>query len=280
MSTGVNVAGKALGELEMIGFVTGSLFQVSAGNISRLRDAFEKNRVFYTDVSDLYTAVKKAARMRGQDVGADPGKVRKAVSVAFTSNTHLYGSVNFDLMRAFVEHMQSTDRDFIVIGRTGQAYMRARANTKEYASVAFALDEPSDDEMGTFLASVAHYEDVYIFYPAFVNVFRQDIRILDLTHTQDADSSSIATGPEYIFEPELSSMIDFFETRIRRLLFRRAMLESQLARTASRLIFMHTAEEKASTALTRAKRDARRYDDLMNDMRLLEAFSFVQKWKR
>src|SRR3989338_5419559 len=283
MSTAIGIKQQEVRELETVRFVTSALFEVSAESIGRLRLAFEKNRLFYTEISDLYQSIKQVASLRGHLENKVSTKVR-GVSVAFTSNTRFYGSVNSDVMQTFLEHMRVTKRDCIVIGKTGQTFMGNYPEFEKRCSFfSFEGDQPTNKEMRQFLKKVDVYDQVYVFHPSFVNVFSQSVAAFDITHTprlvELSDSDESFQKVDYIFEPELPKILHFFETRVRYLLFQRAMLESELARTSARLLAMSRAEERADDALKRVRHSLKREQETFNDMRLLESFSAIVKWR-
>ncbi len=283
MSTIEDVKKEELEELETIRFITGALFEVSAENISRLRSSFEKNRLFYTDISELYHLVKQSALLRGDIKNNETATKVQGISVAFTSNSRFYGSINSDVMETFLEHVRVTKRDCVVIGNTGKVFMSNYPEEKDRVSYfSFEGDRPTVKEMRQFLKTVSEYGQVYVFHPSFVNVFTQNVSVLDITHTPQINENIVGDDIEkidYIFEPELPKILHFFETRVRYLLFQRAMLESELARTASRLIAMSVAEEKANESLRHVRDELRRGVESFNSMRLLESFSAIKKWR-
>lgn len=279
MSTIEETKKDELEELETIRFVTGALFEVSAENISRLRSSFEKNRLFYADISELYRLVKQTALLRGDIKDKKTTTKVRGISVAFTSNSRFYGSINSDIMGTFLEHVRVTKRDCIVIGNTGKVFMDNYPEKDKVSYFSFKGDRPTEKEMRQFLKTVSEYDQVYVFHPSFINVFTQDISVLDITHTPQVNEDDDIEKIDYIFEPELPKILHFFETRVRYLLFQRAMLESELARTASRLIAMSAAEERADESLRQVRFELRRSMDSFNDMRLLESFSAIKKWR-
>jgi ATP synthase F1 gamma subunit len=280
MSGSIEAQQKELEELETIRFITGALFEVSAERINRLKDSFERNRLFYIEISDLYRSIKHIAQKRGQVSERKSSKLR-GVSVAFTSNSRFYGSINSDVMNTFLNHMRVTQRDCIVIGRTGAAFMENYPEHDRCTYLSFVGDQPTETEMRQFLKRVTDYGQVYVFHPAFVNVFAQDVAVLDITHTPGLEEQELNehASLEYIFEPELPKILHFFETRVRYLLFQRSMLEAELARTAARLMAMNAAEEKADEEIVKTKGSIRREIETFNNMRLLESFSAIKKWK-
>ncbi len=282
MSNVIGARKRELEDLETIRFVASALFDVSAEKIGRLRTAFEKNKAFYDDIAGLYQAIKQTAFDRGELPKRPPSVVR-TVSVAFTSNTRFYGAVNAGVINTFTEHMGSgTQSDYVVIGRTGKALMENNPDLAERVSYySFTEDEPTGEEMRQFLKNIVPYDQVQVFYPSFVNVFTQNVTVQDITYAPKTSSSSQKESEfEYIFEPELPKILTFFESRVRYLLFERAMLESELARTAARLFSMNQAQDRSDREVVVLRRAIRRDEANFNDSRLLESFSAISRWKK
>ncbi len=281
MATLIGTRKRELKDLETIRFVTSALFEVSTKKIAHLKTAFKKNRTFYTEISNLYKSVKQAAFNRGQLPKKTVGSVRK-ISIAFTSNSRFYGSVNTDVMNSFLKHMNDEHSDYVVIGRIGEFFMRSFPEFEKRASyMSFKGDEPTTEETRAFLKKVTTYDSVCVFHSSFINIFNQKVSILDIAHAPLSNSTD-DTGEniDYIFEPELPKILTFFETRVRHLLFQRIMLESELARTAARLIAMNKAENKADEVIESVQHLIKRDVSTFNDSRLLEAFSAISKWKK
>ena len=74
----------------------------------------------------------------------------------------------------------------------------------------------------------------------------------------------------YIFEPELTKIVEFFETHVRFILFRRSLLEIAVARNAARLVAMMEAEEKAIKTLQIRKNIIKQAEKGLITERLLE----------
>jgi len=270
------------GDLETIGFVASALFNVSAEKINRLRAIFEKNKSFYDDIADLYQSIKQTAFERGE-LPQKSATLVQTVTVAFTSNIRFYGAVNAEVIKAFIEHMKSgVKSDYIVIGRAGKMLMENAPDFQKRTSYyAFKEDEPTGEERRQFLKSVAPYGQVQMFYPSFLNVFSQKVVMQDITYTPHVGAVPGNTlTVDYIFEPELPKILDFFETKVRYLLFKRVMLESELARTAARLLSMNRAQDQSQEEIIRLRRASRKNIANFNDLRLLESFSAISKWKK
>ena len=269
-----------LEDFRTVRFVSSTLLEISAGRIRELRTEFEKNQIFYKEVSSLYSTVKANAIREG-DIETPISKKQKVAAVAMTSNSRFYGPLNRKIMDTFMHAMGESVRDCIVIGATGRRYMEATQNTKPCQYLTFNDDHPSMQEMRQFLVTISTYDQVFVFYPRFVNAFTQDVAILDIHHAS-GDNASLKTHTEkidYIFEPELPKILRFFETRVRQLLFYRAMLETDLARTAARLVAMQGAEERADTVIEKVRVSIRKEKETFDTMRLLESLAGIAQWK-
>ena len=270
-----------LEDFKTVRFVSSTLLEISAQRIKTLRTEFEKNQIFYAEVSNLYSAVKSNA-IRLHEMEADVPKEKKAVAVAMTSNSRFYGALNRNIMEAFLDSMKEHTRDCVVIGHTGKRYMEIVGGQKNCQYLAFSSDHPSNREMRHFLNTVSVYDQVFVFYPTFVNAFDQKVSVLDINHTTSQEEARVEETEdiEYIFEPELPKILRFFETRVRHLLFYRAMLEAELARTAARLVAMQGAEERADTVIEEVGVSIRKEKETFDTMRLLESLAGITQWKQ
>ncbi|VAW32778.1 hypothetical protein MNBD_CPR01-589 [hydrothermal vent metagenome] len=281
MSTAVGTKQHKLEDLETVKFVVSALFDISVERLGRLRAEFQKNQKFYVDISELYANIKQTMKEHG-DLRKKTTNVKKKIFIAFTSNARFYGSINSDVMRYFLEGIKNADdTDALVIGSTGKGFLENSSNAfPSVPSIVFAGDRPTKKEIKKFLEQVAGYEEVHIFYPSFVSVFSQKISEIDITHTASKSESKKTEPMEYIFEPELPKILTFFETRIRYLLFSRIVLESELARTAARIFSINRAQDRANKQIKTVRRAIQKDVDTFNDLRLLESFAAISKWKK
>lgn len=266
-------------DMRAIWFVANTLLEVSAERIKHLRDRFEQNQLFYAEISELFGTIKRSAQKRKElDRMVRAGK--RSVSIAVTSNSRFYGSINNQIINAFIKHIEShPDRSFMVIGAVGERLMASTQFRKKSVYISFAGDHPTQNEVRHLLDEIEPYADVLIFHPQFVNVFLQEVGILDMNQTGGAVSSGLG-DVEYLFEPELPRILKFFETRVRYLLFQRAMLETELARTAARLTAMSRSEERASNVLKHVRMMIRKEQQTLDSQRLLESLAGIVKWKK
>lgn len=271
-------------ELEDVGtlkLISNALLEVSAIKIRTLRDDFERNQTFYTEMSDLYNIVKSSAV--NVDDTLNKKKTASVITIAITSNQRFHGSLNKIVMDEFVKKIES-DRNgaYLVVGHTGKEYLEGVGHKSRIDYLTFKDDYPTFKETELFLNSVKKYDKVVLYYPKFTNVFIQENEVVDITHTPETQSKKVVPEEdlENIFEPELSEILTFFETQIKKLLFMHIMLESELSRTAARLVKMNSTESRATKSIEEKKAALRKEEMVINDVRLLETFSSILQWKK
>ena len=74
-------------------------------------------------------------------------------------------------------------------------------------------------------------------------------------------------------------MIKFFDSQVRSILFKRVLLEADLARTAARLLSMSQAEERTDSEIKMKKVALKKVFRSFTNAQLLETFSGIKKWK-
>jgi len=117
-----------------------------------------------------------------------------------------------------------------------------------------------------------------VFYPKFISTFKQGVNVMDITQTPEFKGDP-EEAESYIFEPELSSLIDFFEVQIKNLLFNRAMIETELSRMAARMTKMNEAEGRAARLVEEKERELQKEVASVSSSQLLESFVGFKKWQ-
>ncbi len=272
-----------LEDYEIARDITGTLRDVSAIELKRLRDRFDRNDRFYKELGELYRLISRIARKEGR--GELVQSKGETLHVAFTSNHHFYGSLNRTVIERFL-HATSPDSTCLIIGETGRTlWKRVGKKRREVRFAQFKDDTPTDDEMRAFLATSKSYYHVLVYYPGFTSVMRQDAAVLDITFSSKDEVQSKTEEDRdddmrYILEPEIVNMFPFFDMQVRYVLFARLLLETELSRVSARLVRMDEAEDNAKTLARREQRTVRR--ERMGEMsaRMLNTFNGFLQWQK
>jgi len=268
-----------LQDVQTAKFITSMLRDISAIKMRAIRDRFKTNDMFFAEISNLYNLVKlQKTKQESREKKKTKNPTTAAIlRVAITSNKHFFGSLNVDVMDNFIGNLKKLSGDNLIIGNTGKQYAVDSGYAKKCKYMAFEDDNPTDEELAIFLERIKPYGRVVIFYPSFISVFKQGVKTVDITQEPEL-TEDLKKAEDYIFEPDLDEMIEFFETQIRSLLFNRAMLETELARTAARLMRMNESENRATDLIKEKERQLQKETTALSNIRLLETFLGYKQW--
>jgi ATP synthase F1 gamma subunit len=268
-----------LSEITTLKFISAAFAESAAARIGKIRDAFEKNQAYFQEISGLYHLVKVSAGVE-EKLAQKKAEHPKTVCVALTSNHRFYGLLNMNTMETFVSQSESMTTDRIVIGQTGEDYVKMLRYSHPYSAVIFQRDYPTDDELSTVLASLAPYNQVFLMYPKFQTMLRQTVEMVDITETPSHEELAKEDMVHEIFEPQLSKILAFFDRQVRGLLFKRAILEAELSRTAARLLAMSAAEERADKLTKEKRMQIGKVKSTILNTQLMETFTGIKLWKK
>ncbi|MEK7611419.1 MAG: FoF1 ATP synthase subunit gamma [Patescibacteria group bacterium] len=267
-------------------YITNTFTEINSIKAKNIRANFEKNTVFFREIGEVYHLVKEIAVNKGalpktvlfeQDVAGRGGG--GTVAIAITSNMRFYGKLNINVMKKFeADAGINKNRDIIVIGATGAEYLSGHPLEKKTMKVAFRKDFPTPEEVSALIEQTKKYRRVYLYYPEFLTMVSQRVGVSDITQTPTEIPADIGKI-EYIFEPELVKILEFFEMHVRTLLFNRVLLEAELSRTAARLITMSTANDRADVICQSTRTQLSKERKSFTNAQLLETFAGMGRWE-
>lgn len=239
--------------------LTQSYSEISAAKLKRIRRGIEQNRVFYNEIASLYFTIKQVAETRKRlqtqnvvDLLSHPGRaqfipqkeIKKTLTILLTSNYRFYGILENNLIRFYVQNSNRASTDHLVVGKTGAAYLKEIKTPFPFDTIVFEKDIPTETELSELVKKTRGYDRILVFHSQFRTVLYQAPFIRDITQAE-YEAAMPKHVIDYIFEPEIDKILAFFDTQISGLMLEQTFLESELARTAARLISMDTAETNA-----------------------------------
>jgi len=267
----INELREGLAHTETAQFVTTMLRDISATKLQSIRAAYEANVQYYTELHHKVSLLQNY--VAANNIKLDQTK-KPRVYVALTSNRRFYGTLNMDVIKHLHTQVQADAEPAtcVVVGQTGRQILQRMPLEAEVSFEAFTKDEPTPQEVQRIIASLHMYDEVVVIHPTFINAFEQEAKLTDLTHVSDGDKPD-EPSLDYIIEPDIPAMLEFFTTQIRFVLFDRIVLETRLALTGARLMKMQRARERAGEMLTVERRVIHKEISTMQSMRLLETFA-------
>ncbi|MBI4136561.1 F0F1 ATP synthase subunit gamma [Candidatus Roizmanbacteria bacterium] len=278
----INTYSEQIEQISALETIAGAYSEIAALRIDNIRNSFEQNSLYYEEISQIYHLVKRIADSRGVRINLLANGNNKRLDtlyVAITSNHGFYGPLNSDAVDTMVKDATIEKADRMIIGAMGISYARSIGSASPFNSMVFSLDEPTSEEIYQFLDLSLGYRRIYVYYPKYISMLKQMIDRIDITHSPESNAP-IPSDIKYIFEPELSKILAFFEEQVRYLLFARVLLETNLSRTATRLITMDQAERDAHDLLKKLHMRERRDRQSEINANLVAVSGQMKKWRK
>lgn len=218
--------------------------------IKRLRGEVERNRIFFDEILKVYGLVRTLAIKQKIAVV----KPKKSLCILLTSNYRFYGNINSSLVNYFTGSTRELkDIDRIVLGKEGVNFFKTAKVLPDYKEIILKSDMPTNEELLGLAKISSDYNQVLVFHSKLKSLLNQRATFTDVTaaslYLKGLDSRNKEAAIRFIFEPELSKILAFFNNQVLTLLLEQTFLESELSRTASRFISMDQAETNADTLI-------------------------------
>ncbi len=263
-----------------------SYTEIASIKLKHIRNDVERNRAFFDELTKVYAHVKNLAIKEKVKLNF---KTKDTVSIIMTSNYRFYGNINTKLSEVYYAETKRYKTDKVIIGKTGQEYLRHSSDMSTANFVVFNSDMPNEVELQNLANFIQPYSRVLIYYSQLKSVLVQLPVIKDITQSGNSVNQSDKAGtglPDdlgFILEPEISEMLVFFDTQINAILLQEAFLEAELSRTAARLISMDQAQTNADDYIKKQQTLLGINRRLVQNMRVIEtinAFAKVKKDKK
>lgn len=272
----INELKEDLEQTQTAEFVTTMLRDISATKLAAIRGQFEANRKHFAELHELMALVQSYAVEA--NIAIDQATVPKRIYVAITSNKRFYGSLNHEIIRAlYSELLANKDAASLVVGQTGKQISQINPLPIASEYTVFEKDDPTEEELYELIQKLTAYDEVLIIHPTFINSFLQHAKKTDITHRLPKRKTPGARSIDYLFEPDIPEIINFFKAQIRMTLLMRVLLETQVAFTGARLMKMQRAREKANELVKTKRHVIHKETNTVKSMRLLETFTGFNK---
>jgi len=232
--------------------VTQAYSEIAATKLSKIRSGMENNIQFASELGDLYQLLRQEGFKNS--LRFTP-KLAGVAHLLITSNNRFYSSLEKPLAKYYLtstNNIQSASPNLptlrLVIGKTGPTFLQADRYNLPFTPINLKKDLPDASEIAELIKIIGQYQTILIYHSRFKTVLTQLPVISDITRSLIKPNPKL-TEIHYIFEPELRLILEFFESQILQISLEQTFLESELARTAARLISMDQAETNANDYL-------------------------------
>jgi ATP synthase F1 gamma subunit len=261
--------------IESLKLITETLGDIATIKVKKIKKTALENVTFFNDMTKVYKMVKYLASKR-TDIKLPPPKGDNAF-LLLTSNEKFHGRLDLDLTKFFISMTDVFEKSgertkLIVIGKYGTTLLQSYGFKLDYQDVIFSKDYPSFEELRKLVGEIKGYRKILVFHTKFSTILSQVPTLTDISPKSiDPKASKIAVN--FILEPELDKMLNFFEGQVLISLLQSIFLEVELARQSARMISMNQADENAQKIIDSDSKAILKIRKELINIRLLETYA-------
>lgn len=276
--------------------------ELAALQMQRVRDSILQTRRYMDGLSDVFVDVRQSnyhkikemleknkrqnqAALQGKNTHLTLSTLKKngkSLAILISPDSKFSGDITRKVFAAFKNYYQDSPRDVAIVGLVGERLFTQAFPNKDYQL--FSLPEKMVDfsELIPLIKYAIAYEQVDIFYSRFFSLINQepvsnnltgDTSFFDQTQTVDREKRN------FLFEPPLQEMLEFFEIQVFSSLVRQALHESYLANLGSRIITLDAATQNVSAQNAKLNRRIVTAQRNISSRKQRERIAGITLWK-
>lgn len=273
--------------------------EISVMKMRIARDSVLHTRNFLSSLTDVFINVKSSyTKKLLQEAEENKNKAKtlqfsthttngREIYVLISATNKLYGDIVYKTFQLFKGRFEKNSNvDVVIVGKTGKELFDAAFPTGKYAYFDLPDIIPSIEVLKPIISQLLQYEHVTVFYGRFVNVVKQEPIASSISGDEPLEQEAVqqeetgVKGFDFLFEPSIEELWQFFETQIFSSLFKQTIAEEELARLASRIKTMEQAIVFINTRITTLTSAQRRVKRQIENRKQLERISGISLWNR
>ena len=233
--------------------VTGAMQMIAASKMTRAQNMVTNSRPYFETIHKMLTKVTNSSNNEEMLSGIkllSSREVRKTLVLFITPDRGLAGALIGNLTKAINEFISQNKSEisFITIGKKGARYL-SRSTQNLFGNFTVS-DRPTFEETIAISNSVIenyeneNFDRVVLIYAKFINTAVQEIQshqILPIEREEKDDNSK-----DYIFEPELISLLKSIAPKYVENQVFHAVLEAFASEHSARMVAMQNATDNAN----------------------------------
>lgn len=244
------------------------------------REFAQQLQEVFVNVKTSYASFIQTILERDKKKNFGENKNGKEALVLITSNNKLYGDIIPKIDELFLNNLQKSKADIVLIGRRGKDFLEQMGVDRAYQYFDVPDDHFTIELLKPVITYLLPYNKVTVFHGQFINILSQDAISDNVSGDTLGEEQKKPTQEkqDFLFEPSLEAVLAFFENQIFSVLFNQSMHEAQLARYASRIKAMETAHNNLEERLKVLKQQARRLRAMQINKKQLQLLAGKSLW--
>jgi ATP synthase F1 gamma subunit len=265
--------------------------EMAAMTTRKLRNSVLQQRVFLKGLNEAYGYTTYAYDVYKSTVLT---KLRNKTSntnttlyICLTANVGLFGDIikdTFDLFTARVmkESEKHPDIEVAIVGRIGRKFAEEAPVPFSYKFFELQDIAPSKESVDNLLSYVSGFDNVVVFHGVFESILLQVPFQTHLLGEMDAIKKELSQErhtANFIFEPDVVEINNYFENQVKLLLFNQLINEYNLSKFASRMVNLDAASQKIQSRKKGIRKELNRLKHKKMNSALLLNFARASAWR-
>ncbi len=264
MATGKEIRGK-IKSVENTKKITKAMEMVAASKMRKAQDRMYAARPYSDKIRNMASNLSRANPEYTHPFMVHQDNAKKVGFIIVTTDKGLCGGMNTNSLRLMTNKMRELEGqgigvEAVAIGNKGLGFLN-RIGAKVVAQVNHLGDTPHLDKLiGPVKVLLDEYQDgkldaIYLMYTRFINTMKQE-PMLDQLLPLSSDKMTADEGShswDYIYEPEVKSVVDELLVRYVEALIYQAVAENMASEQSARMVAMKAASDNAGSVIGELK---------------------------
>jgi len=271
--------------------------QLAAIKMQQIRDQILQTRRYMDGLADVFVDVESAHKLALKRLTETQKKTSGQVQtvrlrtrkkngltalVLVTPDTKFSGAINRSVFEEFSKALAAESQaQIFIIGQVGAQLFAERFSNQEYESFHLPQTINKIGDLKELLKKLIDYEKVDVFYPRFFTLIKQKAVVTNVTGNLSfapTQEEKEREKRDFLFEPELSSMLKFFEMQIFTSLLQQTINESYLANLGSRIVTLESATQGVSQEFNKLQRQAENLEKSIKNKKQRAQLAGIALW--
>lgn len=247
--------------------------EIAAGQMQKVRTAVLTAREFLQGLAEIFGEVKS------NSTPPQLGRGGQTVAVWISANAGLYGDIVSRSFELFADYLDRNPAAAVVVGRLGTKIMAERLPKTLYNYYDLEDNRVEVEDLGLVMRYLLQFRKIVVFYGQFKSLVNQVPAATSVSGDEIYQGSQGSQGKhQYLFEPGIAEVLEFFEGQMLTTMFEQTVHESQLAKFASRLMTLDGAVENIDKKVRQLNQAGVRLKHRLDGRKQLARISGMSLW--
>lgn len=248
--------------------------------MQKIRNNVMESRSFTEELSLLFGEVSASNKKNVLDMLKKSKKLliqlEQQLLVFVAPDGKMSGDIVERVFQEFKQDAQTFKGKILVIGRIGKELCQQHNFINKYDFFDFPLNQ-TESNYAKIIEFIAQFDVVSMYHGQFINLMQQAPKISQIKGKSAHELTTTSKKPieitNYLYEPNVSTVMSYFEKQIFAAVFQQRLHESELAQLGARIKAMEDASGNVSTRLNVLYKQKRRQTQATDNKKQLERLS-------